>query len=61
MSGKVKAIFRQGPNFLGKRDHAGGAEATLLLQGAGIATKHCRIDYDCNSRLSVIYPNEDDP
>jgi hypothetical protein len=39
MSGKVKCMMKEGPNYLGRKDPNG--ETALQLSGAGIAVKHC--------------------
>ncbi|CDW74930.1 chromosome-associated kinesin klp1 [Stylonychia lemnae] len=59
MSGKIKCVFKDGMNSVGKRDPNG--EVALQLAGAGIVIKHCQIQYDDETRASYILPNEEDP
>jgi hypothetical protein len=59
MSGKIKCMMSDGPNYLGKKDPSG--ETAHQLSGAGIVIKHCNIKYDTGNNTATIYPNEEDP
>ena len=59
MSGKIKCMMSDGPNYLGKKDPSG--ETAHQLSGAGIVIKHCNIKYDNGNNTATIYPNEEDP
>jgi hypothetical protein len=43
MSGKIKALLKDGTNSIGKKDPAGNKEVSLLLAGAGIQFNHAII------------------
>ena len=60
MSGKINCLMKDGRNTIGKKDPS-GAPVSVLLVGAGIQVNHSHIDYNPGTRVSTIFPNEDDP
>ena len=59
MSGKIKALLKDGRNSIGKKDPNG--EVALLLAGAGVAINHAIVQYNGETRQAIIKPNPDDP
>ena len=53
MSGKIKCLMKNGHNSIGKKDPS-GADVSVLLTGAGIQFNHAIINYDPETRQSVI-------
>jgi len=53
LTGKIRHIFNEGTNVIGKSDPAGNPE--IVIGGAGIFKNHCKINFD--GKTAELIPN----
>eukprot|EP00351_Strombidinopsis_sp_SopsisLIS2011_P006436 CAMPEP_0116888576 /NCGR_PEP_ID=MMETSP0463-20121206/23672_1 /TAXON_ID=181622 /ORGANISM="Strombidinopsis sp, Strain SopsisLIS2011" /LENGTH=116 /DNA_ID=CAMNT_0004553627 /DNA_START=1095 /DNA_END=1445 /DNA_ORIENTATION=- len=58
MSGMVRHPMKQGKNTVGKK--VGDWKPNIKVSGAGIAKEQCNMEYDPDTRKTVIHPNSED-
>ena len=53
-----KVAFNDGDNYIGKKSK--DFQPAVQLSGAGIAQKHCLINYNSDERTMTLVPNQKD-
>ena len=58
LSGQIKHTFTNGKNRIGRKNDKNPPE--IVLGGLGIVQDHCSVEYDEETKLTTLYPNEKD-
>ncbi|MBL4857791.1 MAG: FHA domain-containing protein [Erythrobacter sp.] len=58
LSGQIKHSFINGKNRIGRQNEKD--PPNVVLGGLGIVKDHCTVEYDDDTKMTTILPNEDD-